>query len=144
MEEQLATRRAKLLAPDVVQLLRELSAGTGESYVTRFPVKSRGEIYFVRAEDVDWIDAEGNYVALHAAGRTHLVRETIKSVEARLDPARFVRGHVGRSSRRSPKKLQRTSTQYVVTFTRTTADLEPDTAIGCERGGIAEGRTSRS
>jgi two-component system LytT family response regulator len=94
VEEQLATRRAKLLAPEVVQLLRELSAGGGgDSYISRFPVKSRGEIYFVRAEDVDWIDADGNYVALHAAGRTHLVRETIKSVEARLDPAKFVRVH---------------------------------------------------
>lgn len=93
VKEQLATRRARLLAPDVVQLLRELSAGTSETYISRFPVKSRGEIYFVRADDVDWIDADGNYVALHAAGRTHLVRETIKSVESRLDPAKFVRVH---------------------------------------------------
>jgi len=93
VNEQLASRRAKMLAPEVVQLLRDLSAGTGETYVSRFPVKSRGEIYFVRADDVDWIDAEGNYVALHTAGRTHLVRETIKSVEARLDPAKFVRVH---------------------------------------------------
>jgi two-component system LytT family response regulator len=36
-------------------------------------------------EDVDWIDAEGNYVALHAAGRRHRVRDTIKSLEERLD-----------------------------------------------------------
>jgi two-component system LytT family response regulator len=93
VEDQLATRRAKVLAPEVVQLLRELSAGAGEAYASRFAVKSRTGIYFVRAEDVDWIDAEGNYVALHAAGRKHLVRETIKSVEARLDPAKFVRVH---------------------------------------------------
>jgi two-component system LytT family response regulator len=93
VEDQLATRRGRSLAPEVAQLLRELSAVSGPGYASRFPVKSRGEIYFVRAEDIDWIDAEGNYVALHASGRTHLVRETIKSVEARLDPAKFVRVH---------------------------------------------------
>lgn len=93
VEEQLATRREKALAPEAVEFLRQLSAGSAPSYASRFPVKSRGEIYFVRAEEIDWIDAEGNYVALHASGRTHLVRETIKSVEARLDPAKFVRVH---------------------------------------------------
>jgi len=61
--------------------------------VVRFPVRANGEIYFVRVDDVDWIDAEGNYVALHAAGRRHLVRDTIKSLENRLDPAKFVRVH---------------------------------------------------
>jgi len=38
-------------------------------------------------------EAEGNYVALHAAGRRHLVRDTIKSLEGRLDPVKFVRVH---------------------------------------------------
>jgi two-component system LytT family response regulator len=92
VDDQLSAHREKTLAPEVAGLLREL-AGSAPSYTSRFPVKARGEIYFVRAEDIDWIDAEGNYVALHASGRTHLVRETIKSVEARLDPTKFVRVH---------------------------------------------------
>src|SRR5687767_8174459 len=57
VEHQLATRRTSVLAPEVVQLLRELSVGVGESYTARFAVKSRSGIYFVKAEDVDWIDA---------------------------------------------------------------------------------------
>jgi two-component system LytT family response regulator len=77
--------------------LREFIAGLGitkpGSYVSRFPVKTTAGIHFVRAEDIDWIDAEGNYAALHAGGRTHLIRETIKSVEARLDPQKFIRVH---------------------------------------------------
>jgi len=93
VEDQLASRRKKNLAPEVAELLRELSGNGSSAYQLRFPVKSRGEIYFVRADDIDWIDAEGNYVALHAGGRTHLLRETIKSVESRLDPAKFVRVH---------------------------------------------------
>jgi two-component system LytT family response regulator len=59
----------------------------------RFVVRSGSRIYFVRAADVDWIGGEGNYARLHAAGKRHLVRETLKSVEARLDPHQFVRVH---------------------------------------------------
>lgn len=59
----------------------------------RFAVRLGSKVYFVRAEDVDWIGGEGNYARLHTAGKRHLVRETLKSVEARLDPRRFVRVH---------------------------------------------------
>jgi two-component system LytT family response regulator len=50
-------------------------------------------MYFVRVDDVDWMDAAGNYVRLHSAGRAHLVRDTMKALEGRLDPERFVRIH---------------------------------------------------
>jgi two-component system LytT family response regulator len=77
--------------------LREFIATLGlnkpQSFVSRFPVKSTAGIYFVRTEEIDWIDAAGNYTALHAGGRQHLIRETIKSVEARLDPHKFIRVH---------------------------------------------------
>ena len=59
----------------------------------RFVVRFGSKVYFVRAADVDWIGGEGNYARLHAAGKRHLVRETLKSVEARLDPGQFVRVH---------------------------------------------------
>ena len=59
----------------------------------RFVVRVGPKVYFVRAADVDWIGGEGNYARLHTAGKRHLVRETLKSVEARLDPRRFMRVH---------------------------------------------------
>ncbi len=59
----------------------------------RIVVREGERLFFVRAEEVDWIDAAGNYAKLHARGKTHLVRETMKSLEARLDPATFVRIH---------------------------------------------------
>jgi len=93
VEERLATRQASGISAELRDLIRGLSATAAPSHVSRFPVRANGEIYFVRVEDVDWIDAEGNYVALHAAGRRHLVRDTIKSLETRLDPAKFVRVH---------------------------------------------------
>ena len=64
-----------------------------QPYVHRFLVRSPRGYYFVRTDDVEWVEAEGNYAALHAGGRRHLVRQTMKTLEARLDPARFVRVH---------------------------------------------------
>ncbi|AHG93644.1 LytTr DNA-binding region (plasmid) [Gemmatirosa kalamazoonensis] len=64
-----------------------------ERAAERFVVRRGGRIYFVRAADVDWLDAEGNYVRLHAGGAAHLVRDTLGAVESRLDPERFVRVH---------------------------------------------------
>jgi two-component system LytT family response regulator len=62
-------------------------------FATRFVVRAGGKLTFVRPQEVDWIDAAGNYVRLHAGGRQHLVRETMKSIESRLDPEVFVRVH---------------------------------------------------
>ena len=78
-------------APALAALVEELRARRG--WRTRFVVRSGGKLGFVRTDEVDWIDAEGNYVRLHVGGRTHLVRDTMKSVEACLDPERFVRVH---------------------------------------------------
>lgn len=59
----------------------------------RILLRSGGEIFFLKAEDVDWIEAEGDYMNFHAAGRAHPLRETMSNLEARLDPKRFVRIH---------------------------------------------------
>jgi two-component system LytT family response regulator len=93
VEERIASRQQGGIRVELRDFLTTLSTSARPSHVSRFPVRANGEIYFVRAEDVDWIDAEGNYVALHSAGRRHLVRDTIKSLEGRLDPVKFVRVH---------------------------------------------------
>jgi len=59
----------------------------------RILLKSSGEIIFLKTAEIDWIEAEGDYVKFHVAGRTHLMRGTMASLEARLDPARFIRIH---------------------------------------------------
>jgi two-component system LytT family response regulator len=59
----------------------------------RLMVKSGGRIYFVRIEDIDWIEAAGNYVRLHTATEDHLLRESLTALESKLDPRRFVRIH---------------------------------------------------
>ena len=47
-------------------------------------------------EDIDWIEAAGNYVRLHMGTESHLFRETMNNLEARLDASRFVRVHRSR------------------------------------------------
>ena len=58
-------------------------------------MKSVGRIAFVRTEEIDWIEAEENYVRLHAGRETHLLRQTLRSLADRLDPSRFLRIHRG-------------------------------------------------
>ncbi|MCA1827125.1 MAG: LytR/AlgR family response regulator transcription factor [Myxococcales bacterium] len=48
---------------------------------------------FLREEEIDWIEAQDYYVEIHACGAAHLHRETLRDLEARLDPKRFVRIH---------------------------------------------------
>ena len=64
-----------------------------ENAADRILLKSSGEIFFLKAEEIDWIEAEGDYMKFHVGGRTHLMRETMARLEARLDPKRFIRIH---------------------------------------------------
>ncbi len=59
----------------------------------RFVVRQHAKAWFVRVEDVDWIDADGNYLRLHVGGRVHLVRGSMRWAEAQLDPEQFYRIH---------------------------------------------------
>jgi two-component system, LytTR family, response regulator len=68
-------------------------AAKNEKPGERILVKSSGEIFFLKADEIDWIEAEGDYMKFHVAGRTHLMRETMARLEARLDPKRFIRIH---------------------------------------------------
>ena len=62
----------------------------------RLVVKSGGRVFFLRTDDIVWIEAAGNYVRLHLGEDSHLFRETMNGMEARLDPRRFVRIHRSR------------------------------------------------
>ncbi len=60
---------------------------------TRFAIKTPGRVFFVRQEEIDWVEAADNYVCLHVGNDTHLLRETMNSIETRLDSERFARIH---------------------------------------------------
>ena len=59
----------------------------------RFLVRKLGKEFLVAADDIEWLEADGNYVNLHVKGRLYPLRSTMTAVEPRLDPARFLRVH---------------------------------------------------
>ena len=78
--------------------LRALRGGAGagapeDGWPQRLAVRDAKGTYFVAVRDLDRVEADGNYAALVAGGRRHLVRETMLALEGRLDPAEFVRVH---------------------------------------------------
>jgi len=67
-------------------------AGEGP-YLRRLVTKAGGRMTVVPMDDVDWIEADGDYARIHAGRDAHTLRETMKLLESRLDPARFIRIH---------------------------------------------------
>jgi two-component system LytT family response regulator len=65
----------------------------GSPYLERIAVESRGKVRFVQVADVDYIVADGPYAELHSGERRHVIRQSMQTLESRLDPARFMRIH---------------------------------------------------
>ncbi|MCI3133877.1 LytR/AlgR family response regulator transcription factor [Phenylobacterium aquaticum] len=70
-------------------------AQTTDGWPERLTLRNGAEIAVIDLAEVEWIEAQGNYQALHVRGRTHLTRETSARLQERLDPSRFVRIHRG-------------------------------------------------
>jgi two-component system LytT family response regulator len=62
-------------------------------YLERIAVRSRNKVKLVPTDRIDWIEADGDYVRIHAEGRSLLHRATMTEIEQSLDPAKFVRVH---------------------------------------------------
>lgn len=68
-------------------------AGAPSSLASRILVKHEGRMFFVKVGDIDWIEADRNYVRLHVGTVSHTIRERISHVEESLDPQLFARIH---------------------------------------------------
>jgi two-component system LytT family response regulator len=69
------------------------AARTSAERPQRIVVKDGTKVHVIPLDKLDYAEAQDDYVALHSAGRTHLKQQPIASLEAALDPARFVRIH---------------------------------------------------
>jgi len=67
--------------------------GSRPRLLDRLIVKTGGRYVFVKAEEIDWVEAQGNYVRLHVGEASYLLRDSIGKLEVRLDPDRFLRIH---------------------------------------------------
>ncbi|HMG84232.1 MAG TPA: LytTR family DNA-binding domain-containing protein [Terracidiphilus sp.] len=89
-----AVQRVRQRIHSSVAISAELtSESTREPYASRIVFKSRGRILFLSVADIRWIAAEENYVRICTVGESHLLRETMASLESRLNPQIFLRVH---------------------------------------------------
>jgi two-component system LytT family response regulator len=75
----------------LLQLMQDLKPQAHR--LERFVIKAGGRVFFVRADEIDWVEAAGNYVKLHVGNEAHLFRETMNALESQLDPDLFFRVH---------------------------------------------------
>lgn len=107
VREQFRQRHAVRQREQLVALLARVQ-GAGEVDLSAFtdgtppaaprhpevlPIRTGRETVRVKVISIDWIDAAGDYMCVHAEGRTHVVRATMKQFEQALDPRRFQRVH---------------------------------------------------
>lgn len=80
---------------DLTAELRALLQGAGgrDRPLERITVRDGDKAVFVKVAEIDWIEAESNYVRLHVGSGSHLLREALSSIEGRLDPRHFRRIH---------------------------------------------------
>ena len=82
----------ELAAERILKLLGRDS----EQYTSRFAIRTGTRVQIVLVEDIEWIGAAGDYAELHTRNCSHLLRETMASLEQKLDPKSFLRIHRSR------------------------------------------------
>lgn len=88
------------LSRQLITLLEVQTAQTSQTdapspgrYLQRVMLKAGGRVVFLKVTEIDWIEAEGDYVRIHVRGGSHLLRDTMKRLEQQLDPSQFLRTH---------------------------------------------------
>lgn len=88
------------LSPQIQALLRAIAPSVpvvvpqlAPAWPTQLLLKDKGRLYFVPTEQVHYLEAQGNYVAVHTQGQVHALRTTLSQLKSQLDPAQFLQIH---------------------------------------------------
>ncbi|MDY6927598.1 MAG: LytTR family DNA-binding domain-containing protein [Pseudomonadota bacterium] len=87
---------AELTGDDCEEILRKLASGEAvetNPYPDVLAIKDGSEVTRVNVSDIQWIDAAGDYMCVHALDGMHIMRKTMKELEQELNPQLFVRVH---------------------------------------------------
>lgn len=87
---QIQTQQNQDNESQLMNLLDKLK--NGNQYLSRLTIKDRGKIIFVSVNEIEFIEAEGNYLEINT-GTTHLIRMRLHHLEAKLNPDKFIRIH---------------------------------------------------
>jgi two-component system LytT family response regulator len=90
-KDQLKSQRVELLDDRINSLL--LALQPSPKPVERILIKSGEKEFFLKANDIDWLEAAGKYVRVHSGRAEYLLRDSLNDFESKLDAARFVRIH---------------------------------------------------
>jgi two-component system LytT family response regulator len=83
----------KDLKPNSNEAPSETDKDAHKEPIDRVVIKSVGRIYFLKVEEIDWVEGTSNYLSLHSGSQTHLIRETMGNFHAKLNPRKFLRIH---------------------------------------------------
>jgi two-component system LytT family response regulator len=126
MLRALARARAQLsakpgdLAARVAAVLSELGGAQARRHLRRLPIKKPGRVILVDVDEVMRFEASGNYIEVYTRERMHLLRDTLTSLESRLDPEGFVR--VSRSCIVNARHIRELQPQFSGDFVLVLAD----------------------
>lgn len=82
----------------IIDLLTDLSTKKGLGtkkplYDTRMIIRQSGRIFFLKINQIEYIEASGNYMKIHSNDESYLLRDTLNAMEKKLDPENFIRIH---------------------------------------------------
>ena len=91
-EKALQQAHQKLGRPTAITELAQAARAPGE-FLDRIVVRDGTRVHIIPVTNLDYVEAQDDYIALASEGRKHLKQQTIGSLESALDPARFLRIH---------------------------------------------------
>src|SRR5215203_68701 len=97
-KSQIQSREINKLSEQLLALLEareneRQGSRQNQNYLTRLMIKVSGRVVLLKVEEIDFIEADGNYAKLHVGRKAHLLREKMHDLEGQLNPAKFVRIH---------------------------------------------------
>lgn len=96
-KSQIEQRQLNKLSKKLLALLEERERAdrpaAAKPYLTRLMIKLANRVVLLKVNEIDWIEADGNYAKLHVGRKSHLLREKMHDLEEQLDPDKFVRIH---------------------------------------------------
>lgn len=90
-KSEVVLRNSTNVNQKLLSLLEHIESN--KKHVDRILVKSAGKVFFLKYDEIDWIESAGNYVKLHVGSESHLLRETMNVMQKRLESEKFVRIH---------------------------------------------------
>ena len=91
VKQRLQNERLESVLGELCRLVGDLRSR--DKYLDRILVDNGERSIFVPVADIEWVEAQGNYLRIHSTGASHLLRESIGAIEQRLDPRWFRRIH---------------------------------------------------